>query len=88
MEYDKDCKTSEELNDDQIIAAVLENNGVETVNDDSRTPSSDFTHRRWERFWYYPSLHQAELNFNTNLQCLKNWIYIYKKYHYECFLKL
>lgn len=46
MEYDKDCKTSEELNDDQIIAAVLENKGVETVNDDSRTPSSDFTHRR------------------------------------------
>lgn len=27
----KDCETSEELNDNQIITAVLENNGKETV---------------------------------------------------------
>jgi len=27
---DKDCETSEELNDDQIITAVLKNNGEET----------------------------------------------------------
>ncbi|KAF2900123.1 hypothetical protein ILUMI_06064 [Ignelater luminosus] len=32
---DEDCETSEELNDDEIIAAVLENNSEETVNEDS-----------------------------------------------------
>lgn len=31
---DKDCETNEELNYDQIIIAVLENNGEKTVNED------------------------------------------------------
>lgn len=35
VQCDKNCETSENLNDDQIITAVLENNGEETVNEDS-----------------------------------------------------
>lgn len=34
-ECDKDCETYEELNDDHIVAAVMENDGEETVNEDS-----------------------------------------------------
>lgn len=34
-ECDKDCETYEELNDDQIVAAVMENDGEETANEDS-----------------------------------------------------
>lgn len=32
-EYDKDCESYVELGDDQIVAAVLENDGKETAND-------------------------------------------------------
>lgn len=35
MDCDKNCETTEELNDDQIVATVLENDGEQTVNEDS-----------------------------------------------------